>query len=191
MNAHLRSLSFRLPFFIFLLMGLTTVSARAEGTEYFVGYRVIRTSPQEFVKAIRMPDTNTVGDSDKSRLTKYFQIRHKQVLQNNVSFEVVPDLPFFKEHYDSKSPLIFSVSDRELKNEHIELSVIMTGLGGQQLHGRVEVKPHELGSELKFFVTNESYPEALVKVFVSSFKILKITFDDPQEASAQTVKELK
>ena len=169
-----------------------TLAAPATGKEYFVGYRVIRASPQEFLMALRLPNSNTAsGEAAKSRLSKYFQIRNKQVRQNSVSFEIVPDLPFLKEYYDKKDPLVFTLKNRDLKNEEIEFDVHMTGMGGKSVHSRVEVKPHELGSELKFYLFKDDYSATLIQLFLSSFKVLKITFDDPKEASMHTLKETK
>lgn len=174
---------------IFLLSLLNTPAALAADKR--IGYRVIRTSPQEFKKAIWMSETNTRGAEDKSRLTKFFRIKDKKVRQEFVTFKVELDFPVLSEYYETSNLVAFKVTDQNRSTENARLDIDVQAPFKNIIHGYVEILPHEVGSLLTFYVIDSTYSDWAIDLFTKSFQLVHFIAADPNSATKQTVKELK
>lgn len=157
-----------------------------------VGYRIIRTSPEEFKSAIWMMESNTRGiGENKSRLTGLFSIKNKIVRQDFVSFELQPNVILFKQTYDLNERALFTVTQKTIHEQNYELSVVAQMIDGNKVFGHIIVSKHELGSLLVFYLDKSSYGEFTTNFFIRSFHLIRIMANDPESATIQTLKELK
>ncbi len=126
-----------------------------------------------------------------SRLNRYFKIKNKVVRQDYISFQVYPDLPLLREYYETNEFVEFVVNEEQRVGNDIQLNIKMLTHKKESLSGRIEISRHEMGSLLKFYIMKSTYNPVVVDLFLRTFKLAKITFNEESDAAKQTVKETR
>ncbi len=158
--------------------------------ENFVGFRVIRTSPEEFLKLHRMNFNRNdygSGESPSSRLTRFVKIQNKTVRQNVVKYEVKPDFPILKEYFEGIKSMNFVVTESAKSNNAYDLNVIVEAPQFQKVNARIEVEKHEQGALLKFFITDSDYSKVSLDIFIGAIRAFKFARETADQAAKDTM----
>ena len=172
---------------ILLFLCLLPISLFAET---LVGYRVIRTSPDEFLKLHRMNyvwNERSKNSSYPSRLTRFIKIKNKTVRQNIVKYEITPDVPILKEYFGDIKSVDITVTESLKANNSYDLNAVFDISKDQKINSRIEVVKHEQGALLKFFITDSTYSKTALNIFIATIRTFKFARETAEQASTDTM----
>lgn len=167
---------------IFLLVFIFSHLAFA-ADENLKTYRIIRTSPHEFISALRISPTNQrIKRESQSRLAHFFKIKNRKVMQNSIEVEIIPDVPLLEEYFENRTLLIIKLSEISKVNQNYKYDVLISTKKKERLHALMEVMPHELGSLMSLQLIEKTASHWKLQAFAASLKHLGFVAGSPEEA---------
>jgi hypothetical protein len=159
--------------------------------EILVGYRLIRTSPEEFMKAHLMPYhliASKIKNSDQdSRLTRYIIMKNKVVRQDSVTYEFKPDVPGLENILSDWQKVIINVKTVAKKMNEYELKAEINIPSQPLLHSKIDLLKHEQGTLMKFTVLEGSYSKTTLNILISFIRRFKFARESADQAVFDTL----
>ncbi len=129
-------------------------------------YRVVFSSPHDFVSALRqVPRSNKEQAALTSRLQQYFKIKRKVVRAKEVEMDLAVDIPLLKEYFDDLTTVHVKLIDLLQQPNLYKFKVITYFKKDQKSESILTVSPHTQGSLLKIELVKSAHSDWLIKAF--------------------------
>jgi hypothetical protein len=146
-------------------------------------YRIIRTSPYEFVSALRTaPQNQKAQQASGSRLAKFFRIKNRVVRDKSIEFEIIPEIPLLPEYFENLTQLKIVMTEESSQNQTYEFDTFIKAKGKKNIHSKVRISPHPLGALLKLQLIDSDYSSWTLKAFSAAAKTMGFLADSPEDA---------
>jgi hypothetical protein len=162
--------------FLFTMLLSTSLTAK-EIRETDLGYRVIRTNPQDFVNALRSPIGNSQSRNlIQSRLDKFYKIKSKEVNGQDVTIEVLPQIPILSDYFPQSRSLKVRLNEKFHLSDRFSFDALITLKSGAYLKSQLELSRCEAGTLLKLTLKESSYSSVTLQIFREAAEALGFVY---------------
>ena len=157
-------------------------------------YRIIHTSPVEFVSAIRLPtppDSGTKSGKKPalSRLKQILQIKSKSISGDTVTIEVVPDLHELGSDFVNKTTTKIRLTQKSQSMKGYVFDAKIEMPMNYNFTGQMRVDEHPKGSLVALTVSDSSMNPTALKILRAALLKMGIMATTPEEADEKDRQE--
>jgi hypothetical protein len=153
------------------------------------GYRIIHTSPQQFVSALYMPMMRgrklpAKAQQEMSRLSRYFRIKNKIIEGKTVTVEILPDVPLLGTAFEDST--LITVKATLVKQDSTSYLFDLGLKTKLNLVATMTVEPHPSGSLLTIIVkhpADQTFLNSIATKTIFSMGFLSSTVEAAQRNS--------
>ena len=162
----------------------------------FVAYRIIHTSPAEFVSAMRIPvppnsNAKAGGKPSLSRLKQILQIKSKSVSGDTVTIEIVPDLHELGSDFVNKATtkIRLNQKNQDLNKKGYVFDVKIEMPMDYNFTGQMRIDEHPKGSLVALTISDSGMNPTALKILRAALQKMRILATTPEEAEIKDREE--